>query len=102
MEEGFFLEGTGQVSFFSISVNFSVLTKSLRSGEKKGFLALYIYIYYIDGSACDVVKKDIWQYKDIILQSAPLSSCFLQYFNHHVTLTFRIQLSPTKPNPIKM
>jgi len=26
-------------------VNFSVLTKSLRSGEKKGFLALYIYIY---------------------------------------------------------
>ena len=43
MEEGFFLEGTGQVSFFSISVNFSVLTKSLRSGEKKGFLALCFY-----------------------------------------------------------
>lgn len=49
-----------------------------------------VYIYYIDGSACDVVKKDIWQYKDIILQSAPLSSSFLQYFNHQVTSTFRI------------
>ena len=47
MEEGFFLEGTGQVFLFSISVNFSVLTKSLRSGEKKGFLALYIYIYQV-------------------------------------------------------
>lgn len=31
---------------FSISVNFSVLTKSLRSGEKKGFLALYIQIHF--------------------------------------------------------
>ena len=41
MEEGFFSRRNRTSFLFSISVNFSVLTKSLRSGEKKGFLALY-------------------------------------------------------------